>query len=354
MKIYWITLTILLISVVFGLERLPAQEPYRMGTTAGNFLELGYGSAGSAMGDAYVAMATDLSSAYWNPAGLAFMKEHEAQFVYQPWLVNINTAFAGAGFVVPSVGTLALSIIYTDYGNMDVTTVEQPEGTGEVFSAGDYAFSASYARQLTEWFSFGASGKFVGSEIWHTKASAMALDLGVIVNTFFFSPTGNRQDGMRIGMSISNYGTRMQYDGIGLISPIDPLPDENGNYSQVKGQYRLQEWELPLIFRIGASFSLVKTNNHKVNLAVDALHPNNNSEFVNVGTQYEMDIPNYGLFHLRAGYKGLFMPDSQFGLALGAGMTKYLMNNFGLKIDYAYRDVGLLGKVHSYSVGFLF
>ena len=48
-----------------------AQNPIRAGTTAANFLEIGYGTAGCAMGDAYVSMARDLSSIYWNPAGLA-------------------------------------------------------------------------------------------------------------------------------------------------------------------------------------------------------------------------------------------------------------------------------------------
>ncbi|MBD3223208.1 MAG: PorV/PorQ family protein [Caldithrix sp.] len=330
------------------------QEPYRMGTTAGNFLEIGFGSAGSAMGDAYVAMVNDLSAAYWNPAGLAFMKQSEAQFIYQPLFVGINTAFTGAGFVVPSVGTVALSMLYTGYGDMDVTTVEAQEGTGETFTANDYAFTVSYARKLTNWFSFGASGKYVGSEIWHTKASALALDLGVIVNTFFLSPTGERKDGMHIGMSISNYGTRMRYDGIDLINPIDILPDQNGNYADTKGQFRLEQWELPLIFRIGTAINVINTGSHKITMAVDALHPNNNSEYVNAGMQYALDIPNYGLFYLRAGYKGMFMPNSEYGLALGGGMEKYMMNNLGLKIDYAYRDVGLLGRVHSYSVGFLF
>ena len=54
---------------------LSAQNrPYRVGTTTASFLEIGYGNAGIAMGDAYVSMADDITALYWNPAGLAFMK----------------------------------------------------------------------------------------------------------------------------------------------------------------------------------------------------------------------------------------------------------------------------------------
>jgi hypothetical protein len=39
-----------------------AQKPMRAGTTAANFLEIGYGAAGGALGDAYVSIATDVSA----------------------------------------------------------------------------------------------------------------------------------------------------------------------------------------------------------------------------------------------------------------------------------------------------
>ncbi len=67
-----------------------------------------------------------------------------------------------------------------------------------------------------------------------------------------------------------------------------------------------------------------------------------------------MTIPSAGDFYLRGGYKALFMDDSEFGLALGGGMTLRLMNNFAFKIEYAYRGIGILGKTHCYTFGFLF
>ena len=331
-----------------------AQEPYRVGTTAVSFLEIGFGSAGSSMGDAYVSMANDLSSIYWNPAGLAYMEKSEAQFTYQPWMVDINTSFAGVGLAIPTVGTLALGIYQVDYGENEVTTLAQQDGTGEFYSANDLAISLSYARKLAQWFGFGATFKYVGSSIWHTKASAIALDMGVLINTQFFSPTGDKADGLQIGMSISNYGTRMKYDGIDLIYPIDLLPETEGNYRDTPGQFKLQGWELPLIFRVGVSLNPIQFGNNKVTVAADALHPNNNSESVNVGGQYELNIPTFGSFFLRGGYKAIFMNESQYGATFGGGFLMYLFGNMALKMDYCYRDIGLLGTTNSYTMGITF
>ena len=344
-----------LIFLIFSLTTaLQAQRPYRVGTTTANFLEIGFGTAGVAMGDAQVSMVHDISGIYWNPAGMAFMKQNQARFMYQPWIADINTAFVAAGVVLPGMGTLGAGLVSANYGEMAVTTLDAQEGTGEMFRASDYAFALSFARLITDWFAFGASVKYINSGIWHMSASAVAVDLGVIVNTDFFSPTGNRKDGMRIGMSISNYGTRMKYDGLDLIHPIDPEPDEHGNYGDVPGQYRMNEWELPLIFRIGIAQILYKSEHHRLTVEADALHPNNNAESVNAGMEYAFTMPSSGTFFLRGGYKALWLPDSQYGLTLGLGFEKYLMQNVAVQIDYAYRYMPVFGNIHCYSLGFSF
>ena len=242
----------------------------------------------------------------------------------------------------------------TSYGDEDVTSMTLQDGTGEKFNGSDMSFNLSFGRQLAEWFSFGAGVKYIRSSIWHESASAFAIDLGAVVNTKFLSWTDKPGDGLNIGMSISNYGTRMTYDGIDLKQSIDIAPDEDGNYAYVPGKYELDEWELPLIFRIGASFYPYMANNQKFLLEIDALHPNNNSESVNVGGQYSYNVPGYGEINLRAGYKGLFLKDSQYGLTLGFGVNLNFLENHSIKIDYAYRKVGVLGNVHAYTIGFAF
>lgn len=339
--------------MVLLFDLLYGQQPYRRGTTAANFLEIGYGSRGNAMGDAVVATTHDLESCYWNPAGLALMDRNEVLFSMQPWIIDINTNFAAVGLVFPRLGTFACSFNQMDYGKEDVTTLVMQEGTGERYTANEFSFTFSYGRRLAQWFAFGASGKYVTSNIWHTTASAIALDLGALVSTQFFSPTGERSDGLSIGMSISNYGTRMRYDGMDLLQPIDPSPDIAGNYDNVEGQYRMQSWELPLIFRIGMAVHPIAATNHRVTLEINALHPNNNSESINIGGEYKFTLPSFGSFFLRTGYKGLFMDRTEYGMSYGFGLF-WRIAKMGMKLDYAMRDIGVLGNVHAYSLSFMF
>ncbi len=331
-----------------------AQKPYRVGTTAASFLEIGVGSAGISLGDAYTASANELSAIYWNPAGLASMEQNEVLFVYQPWIADISSMFAGFGLKIPDIGTLGISLFGLNYGDIEVTNLDNQTGTGEMYSAYDYVFSLSYSRMIVSWFSFGATAKYINSKIWHTEASAFALDLGVQVQTHFFSTTGKRENGMKIGMSISNYGTRMQYSGKDLLFPEDIDPDGNGNFQNTQGQFKTKEWELPLIFRVGIAIDPIVEANQKVTLAVDALHPNNMSEHINMGAQYKFTSPGFGDFFLRAGYKALFMEESQYGATYGIGVKMWLAPQNAIKIDYSFQTIGALGSVHSTSVGFVF
>lgn len=351
MKIKIFQIAIVLFALSFTLF---ANKPYRVGTTAANFLEMGIGGAASGMGEAQVAAIRDLSSVYWNAAGLAYMSNNEVQFSYQPWIADINVSFIGGGVALPRVGTLALSVTSMNYGRTGVTTLDMQEGTGETYHAIEYAAVFSYARKLAQWFAFGTSAKFISSNIWHMQAQAMAIDLGVLVNTHFLSPTGEREHGMTIGMSIANYGTRMRYDGMDLLRPIDILPDANGNYKDVEGQFRLQQWELPLVLRLGIAVYPIVTKSQQLTVAVDALHPNNNSESLNLGAEYGYLFPGTGRFLIRAGYRGLYMDESQFGLTFGAGVHLTLLGNKLIKIDYAYKDVGILGYSSIFSVGVTF
>ena len=345
----------------------------RNGTTAANFLEIDIGSAGSSMGGAYVSLANDLSAVYWNPAGLSAIKNRESLFLYQPWIIGIDNIFAGVGFELPRIGTLAFTINYLDYGDEEVTTVDQPEGTGELYTANEYALSISYGRRIVNWFSFGASAKYISSNIWHNSASAFALDLGVIVDTDFFSVTGDRHNGLKIGMSISNYGTHMKYDGMDLLNPID-ITDDYGNFENVPGQFKTDEWELPLLFRIGVSIQPLYSSSQVLTLSIDALHPNNNSESINLGGQYEYRIPGGTSLFLRIGLKGTNkvnfeeldfgssegetriekVNNAEYGFTYGGGLKINLGRNQTIKIDYGYKAMGMLGNMHQYSLGYIF
>ena len=333
---------------------LQSQVINRYGTTSANFLEIGVGSDGSAMGEAFVAVTDGVSSIYWNPAGLASLEKSTVAFMMHPWVVDINMLFTGGAFVIPGVGNVGFGITQMDYGDMPVTTLEYQEGTGENFTASDLAASLTFSRKIVSWFAFGSSIKYIRSNIWHSSANSFAVDLGVLVNTKFFSFTGNDADGMNIGMSISNYGTRMKFDGIDIYQPVDISEYEEGNYGDVAGQFRPSEWELPLIFRIGIALKPIVSSFSKVTISVDALHPNNNSESINAGISMDNTIAGFGVFSLRGGMKAIYMDSPQYGYTGGLGFEIFYLGNRSVSIDYAYKSMGILGDVHAYTVGFAF
>jgi len=346
-----ITSPLLVLLLIANLiDMIQAQKPYKVGTTAVSIFEIGFGASGNAMGDARVATASGMEAIYWNPAGLAWKHGHEFQIFHQPWLVDINTGYSGIAVDIPRLGKVGVSLFYVDYGEMEVTTLSQQEGTGEIFTANDYAMTFTYARKLVDWFSLGMNIEYYSSSIYHVKASAIAADLGVLVKTDFFTPTGNRDDGLVIGMSVNNYGSPIEYGGKDLLAPIDILPDEDGNYKYVPGQFKLARWELPLLFRIGIAVFPIATAHHRLTLELDAIHPNNNSEYLNFGSEYIFTAPRFGKLFLRSGYKGLFMEDSEYGLSAGGGVEIFILGNRKVKIEYSYRDIGVLGLSQSFAI----
>ena len=330
---------------------------YRYGTTSANFLEIGTSSRAVSMGEAFVSLADDVNSAYWNPAGLAFVNGLELGVSSQDWVVGITHSTFAAAIDMGSYGTLSTWFTDFDYGSTEVTNILNQNGTGEYFNANELAASISYGRNLVEWFAFGASIKTISSNIWHSTARAVALDLGVIVKTKFFSKTNDRENGMNIGMSISNYGSKMRYDGIDLINPIDILENENGNYENVIGQFRTESWELPLIFRLGSSFKPIVSEVQQLIVSFDVLHPNNNSESLNIGSEYSYKFIGGHTVLLRSGVKGVGIEqpneselingfDLPFStLTFGLGYEKSLPGNKSVSIDYSYQSIGVLGDV---------
>jgi hypothetical protein len=254
----------------------------------------------------------------------------------------MNYDFAGVALPLGAFGTLGLSFCSLGMDEMDVRTVFYPEGTGEKFGAGDVAIGATYARSLTDRFSIGLTGKYIRQKIWHMSSSSFAIDVGTLFVT--------QLNGMRIGASISNFGGKMRLEGKDTQVNHDIDPVKYGNNDKIIAHLDTDRWPLPLIFRAGVAMELFNTDINRFTLAVDAIHPNNNTEYLNIGGEYSF---NENIF-LRAGYKSLFMRDGEEGLTLGAGLAYGLLGRVNLKIDYAYLDFGILENVQRFTASIEF
>ena len=97
----------------------------KVGTTVANFLTIPVGPRASGMGGAFTAVANDATSAFWNPAGLSRMPRNEFTASTAEWLVSSRTNWVGLGFKLDDDNAIGISVNQLDYGQEEITTVEQ-------------------------------------------------------------------------------------------------------------------------------------------------------------------------------------------------------------------------------------
>ena len=103
-------------------------ELNQVGTSMANFLKIGVGARATAMGDAYVAIADDISTLYWNPGGLSTLENNQMMFQAAEWLVNTRLNFFGFSYRLGTLGVFGVSVYSFSSGEMLETSIEYPEG----------------------------------------------------------------------------------------------------------------------------------------------------------------------------------------------------------------------------------
>jgi hypothetical protein len=310
----------------------------RVGTAGAQFLKIGMGSRYVAMGEASVACVNDAYAMYWNPAALTRIYSSSLVLTNVDWISDVQVNHISFGKSIDEYSAFGVSLTAFSMGDMEVTTIEEPEGTGEMFTASSYALAVGYARKLTDRFSAGISGKYVWERISEERASGLAVDFGTLFQTGFRS--------LRIGMNISNLGSEMQMEGPELDSYYNPQP-ENPNYDNVKAKLQVDPYDLPLTFRLGVAYDFIDSPESRFTLAIEAKHPNDNVQQASFGGEYLWKET----FSLRGGYKFNYEEE---GLTLGGGVRVNAGKNSKLDISYAWADFSRLSSVHRFSLGFEF
>ncbi|MCJ7813542.1 UPF0164 family protein, partial [bacterium] len=104
-----IVLIIVCISLLIPLL-LFGQEFSKTGTAGAQFLKIGVGARGIAMSDAYGAVCNDVSSIFWNPAGLTQISNTSIMIAHTEWLADINYEAVAVAKTVRNIGTIGLSV----------------------------------------------------------------------------------------------------------------------------------------------------------------------------------------------------------------------------------------------------
>ena len=332
-----------------------AYSQNNVATTSAAFLEIGPGARSLGMGSAYVSVANDASSLYWNPAGIVNISRPEVQSFYTPWLVETQYYYNTAVVPMGTYGNLGFSFTAITMDEMIVRTVQDPEPSeyGQKFDAGNISMGIAYAKKLTDRFSFGFQTKFIQESIWQMSAQGFAVDIGTLFIT--------KRD-LRIGMSVSNFGGKLGMEGNNTLVDIDVDENIYGNNDRIDGNLGTAKWPLPLMFRFGISREFTFASNMKCLFAVDAIHPNNNPEYLNIGLEYSaMDMVFLRVGKSHTFYELSFQEDDQNisigpeqGLSFGAGVKYQIPRGPMINIDYVFTDFGIFNNIEGYSISFTF
>ncbi|UCF63060.1 MAG: PorV/PorQ family protein [bacterium] len=307
-----------------------------LGTAGAQFLKIPVGARATGLGGAYTGLCDDALSVFWNPAGIVNVKSHSVHFSNMRWFKMFDVNAASYALNLSKFGALALGVMVFKMDKMEITDEFNPEGTGRYFDAQDIAMSASYARRLTEKFRVGISLKYINQRIWNETAYGIAFDVGTQYQIIFQNLT--------IAMSMRNFGPEMKMDGPDLNVKYDS--DPNFPNRLIPTRLMTESYPLPLTFQFGVSLDLYESEFMMVKAAIDAVHPNDNQERIQVGSE----VSFYDRLYLRGGYK-YNSDDEQYNLGVGVNA---FFGSVLLYADYSNLFFKILPDVHLISIGINF
>jgi hypothetical protein len=288
----------------------------KVGTAGMPILEIPLSPRTSGLGDIRASDNVYAADALFNnPAGAARARDtYMVTASHTQWLVETSVQAVGFIYRAGNLGSFGLSVARLDLGTMQGTRNAVPGQIGgyvvtEVFSAESIALGATYARSLTDRFSFGGTVRYVTERIDVYDAEAIVMDFGMLYDTGFRS--------LRIGGLLQNFGTDAQY----LEDPF----------------------KMPISFRLSTAMEVLgeQGSANRLTVSVEALHPNNDDQRLHVGMEYAP----LAAFSLRGGYK---LGYDEEAFSLGVGLQ--LPGVYGLGVDFAYVPFNRLGTTLGFGV----
>ncbi len=166
-------------ALLAGLSAATAAAGSNTGTSAAQFLKIGAGARAAAMGEAQSALADDVFAAYYNPAGLALIKQPMMGAAHAQYVQGAGYQYGAVALPLEgSRGVLGLAIANLGVSDLERRTQDTDLPVG-FFDASNFSYALSYGRHITDRLCAGASGKLVSVTIDDVSGSALAVDAGV-------------------------------------------------------------------------------------------------------------------------------------------------------------------------------
>ncbi|HQM36192.1 MAG TPA: PorV/PorQ family protein [Candidatus Marinimicrobia bacterium] len=306
MKGYKLALIIVILLLGINVQAQTA----KVGLVGAQFLKIDVGARGMALSDAVLPLADDASACFWNPANLSLIDKGSAFLSNVSWLADIQYNALAFSWKLERFGSVGAFLSNMNTGEMEETTIELQQGTGNTFSSTGTQVGVSYSRWLTDKFSFGANLKYVfedlasglsGTSSDFAQGGTWAIDIG----TYYI--TGIKS--IRFGTVIKNFGPEIQlggyyydYELADTIKTEAQIPDPNDPTKyitvEVPEKREFRAYHLPMMFQFGIAFDPINSGNHKLTVSAVITQPNDNLQRYNLALEYWF----MNILALRAGY----------------------------------------------------
>jgi hypothetical protein len=359
MRKYFIV--VFLCSLLFSASILYAGNEQRVGQAGASELLINPWARSSGFAGANMASARGLEAMYLNIAGTAFTKKTELLFSHSIWLSGTDISINSFGLSqrVSETGVLSLALMSMDFGKIDITTVEQPEGGLGTFHPIYSNINVGYAKSFSNSIYGGLNLKIINESIADLSASGVAIDAGIqYVTGLGKNKLGKRNmDNLMFGVSMKNVGPTMRFKGDGM-SFRGTVPE--GVTMTV--EQRSADFELPSLINIGVSYvipivQVVDTSKKEIKKIQSIVLAGNFTSNSFQKDQYRFGVEyNFkDLVLVRAGYvyeKGLWDKETRTTAFTGptAGISIQIpLNDKGsvFALEYSYRDTDPFNGTHS-------
>ena len=268
--------------------------------------------------------------------------------LYQGSTLSLNSV--GYAQKTGSNGAFAVTLATVDFGDINITTENQPEGTGGTYSPSFFNLGLGYAHTYDNKISVGFLVRVISESLSNINAFGAALDAGV-------QYVSGENDNFKLGIALRNIGTPMRFGGEGLSRRVTSPQNDNPDFA-LEFAVKAQTYELPSLLNIGLSYDLYVMEDSYLRGLVN--FTSNAFSRDNIGAGVEFNYNN--LVELRAGYRyELNSADSvtkNIYTGVSAGASIYLpLSKSGatrLGLDYAYRTTDPFRGTHNFGVRLIF
>ena len=213
----------------------------------------------SGWGNVNMARVKGVEAIWGNAAGVAFTKGTQFEFAYTDWLRGTGTSVFAFGLAqkVGDAGALGLQVMSMNFGEVEITTTDSPDGGVGVYKPNLLNFGISYSKAFSNSIYAGIVIKLISESIADVTAFGIAIDAGIQYVT-----GANEQ--IAFGISLKNVGPKMQFSGDGLdIRALIP----GGQTTLNTLQQRSSSFEIPAQLNIGASYDFLLPAENRITMA---------------------------------------------------------------------------------------